>query len=79
MIIRDKKRKRYVYVWNWIQKFSLYPVYKKENSVFIIDENILQIDNHIIGYEFVIEPVHKSVLSIYISDEKTYVCIKEFH
>jgi putative transposase len=40
---RDEKRS-YVSVWNWIQRFTEYPIYKRKRiSAFIIDENAIQI------------------------------------
>ena len=38
VIFRDKKRS-YVSIWNWIQRFAEYPIYKRKGvSAFIIDE-----------------------------------------
>ena len=46
VIFRDEKRS-YVSVWNWIQRFAEYPIYKhKRISAFIIDETVIQIGNH---------------------------------
>jgi hypothetical protein len=43
VIFRDEKGS-YVSVWNLIQKFAEYPIYKRKRiSVFIIDETVIQI------------------------------------
>jgi hypothetical protein len=40
---RDEKRS-YVSVWNWIQRFAEYQIYKRKRiSASIIDENVIQI------------------------------------
>ena len=45
VIFKDEKRS-YVSVWNWIQKFAEYPLYKRKMvSPFIIDETVIQIGN----------------------------------
>ncbi|HEX5187224.1 MAG TPA: hypothetical protein VFV86_10075 [Nitrososphaeraceae archaeon] len=43
-------------VWNWIQRFSEYPIYKRKRvSAFIIDETVIQIGNQhtFVRYGFV--------------------------
>ncbi|HSF49440.1 MAG TPA: hypothetical protein VLA74_01660 [Nitrososphaeraceae archaeon] len=43
IIFKDEKRS-YVSVWNWIQRFAGYPIYKRKRvSAFIIDEIIVHI------------------------------------
>ena len=43
VIFRDKKRS-YVSIWNWIERFGSSNIYKrKQVSAFIIDETIIQI------------------------------------
>jgi putative transposase len=42
-IFKDQNRS-YVFVWNWIQRFGSYHIYKRKRmSRFIIDETIIQI------------------------------------
>ncbi|MGE5635153.1 MAG: hypothetical protein ACM3VV_07955 [Deltaproteobacteria bacterium] len=50
-IFRDKKRS-YVPVWNWIQRFGSYQIYnkKKRISVFLIDKLSFRLEIVIIGY-----------------------------
>ena len=53
VIFKDNKRS-HVSVWNWIQMFAEYPIYKKKRvSAFIIDETAIQIGSHTSGYGFV--------------------------
>ena len=62
VIFRDKKRS-YASVWNWIQRFGSYNIYKpKRISAFIIDETLIQIGNKHFWLWICIEPVHKPVL-----------------
>ena len=51
---KDQKRS-HVAVWNWIQRFGSYHIYKRKRvSAFIIDETIIQIGDEIFGYGFVL-------------------------
>jgi putative transposase len=69
VIFRDEKRS-YVSVWNWIQRFGSCQIYKRKRvTAFIIDETIIQIGNQHFWVWICIEPVHSSVLGIYISEE----------
>ncbi|MGE3859483.1 MAG: hypothetical protein AB7F53_05800 [Nitrososphaeraceae archaeon] len=74
VIFGDKKRS-YVSIWNWIQKFSQYHIYKRKRiSAFIIDETIIQIGwKHYYLLWIVIEPLHKTIFGINISELK-YAC-----
>ena len=43
VIFRDDNKRSYVPVWNWIQRFAEYPIYKRKRvSAFIIDETVIQ-------------------------------------
>ena len=45
VIFRDKKRS-YVSVWNWVQRFGSSQIYKRKRvSAFIIDETVIQVGN----------------------------------
>ena len=45
IIFKDKKRS-YVSVWNWIQRFGSCHIYKRERDfAFIIDETVIQVGN----------------------------------
>ena len=77
---KDEKNKRsYVSVWNWIQRFGSYQIYKRKRvSAFIIDETVMQIGNQHYWLWICIEPIHKSVLGINISDERNMFVAENF-
>jgi putative transposase len=78
VIFKDEKRS-YVSVWNWIQRFGSYPIYKRKRiSAFIIDETIIQIGSKNFWLWFCIEPIHRSVLGIYISEERNMLIAEKF-
>ena len=78
VIFRDEKRS-YVSVWNWIQRFDSYQIYKRKRvSAFIIDETVIQIGNQHFWLWICIEPIHSSVLGIYISDERNMLIAEKF-
>jgi putative transposase len=77
-IFRDQKR-IYVSVWNWIQRFGSCQIYKRKRvTAFIIDETIIQIGNQHFWLWFCIEPVHSSVLGIYLSEERNMIVAEKF-
>ena len=74
VIFRDEKRS-YVSIWNWIQRFGSCQIYKRKRvSAFIIDETVIQIRNQHFWLWICIEPIHSSVLGIYISEERN-ICL----
>ena len=78
VIFRDEKRS-YVSVWNWIQRFAEYPIYKRKRvSAFIIDETVIQIGNQHFWLWICIEPIHSSVLGIHISKERNMLVAEKF-
>ena len=78
VIFRDKKRS-YVSIWNWIQRFAEYQIYKRKRvSAFIIDETIIQIGSQHFWLWFCIEPLHKTILGIYISEERNMIVAEKF-
>ena len=75
---QDQKRS-HVSVWNWIQRFGSCHIYKRKRvSAFIIDETIIQIGNHHWWLRICIEPIDKSVLGIYISEERSMFVAENF-
>ncbi len=75
---KDENRS-YVSVWNWIQRFAEYPIYKRKRvSAFIIDETIVQIGDHHFWLWICIEPIDKSVLGIHISEERNMFVAENF-
>jgi putative transposase len=77
-IFKDQKRS-YVSVWNWIQRFGSLPIYKRKRvAAFIIDETVIQIGWKQFWLWICIEPIHKSVLGIYISEERNMFVAENF-
>jgi putative transposase len=78
-LFKDQNRS-HVAVWDWIQRFGSYHIFNKHTrvSVFIIDETVIQIGNNHFWLWICIEPVHKSVLGIHISDERNMFVAENF-
>ena len=78
IIFKDDKRS-HVSVWNWIQRFGSLQIYKRKRvSACIIDETVIQIGNQHFWLWFCIEPIHSSVLGIYISEERNILVAEKF-
>ena len=79
MIFKDEKRS-HIAVWNWIQRFGSSQIYKRKRvAAFIIDETaVIQIGSKHFWLWFCIEPIHSSVLGIYISEERNMFVAKKF-
>ena len=79
IIFRDVKRS-YVSLWNQIQKFNQFPLYKRKRvSAFIIDETVIQIDwKKYYLLWIAIEPVHKTLLGVHISEERNMLLAWQF-
>ena len=78
VIFRDKKRS-YVSVWKWIQRFGSCQIYKRKRvSAFIIDETIIQTGCQHFWLWICIEPIHRSVLGIHISEERNTFVAEKF-
>ena len=72
-IFRDEKR-NYVSVWNWIQRFNSCQFYRRKRiPAFIIDETMVQTGCKHVWIWIAIEPVHKSVFGIHISEERNMI------
>ena len=79
VIFKDDKRRSYVSVWNWIQRFDSCNIYKRKRvSAFIIDETVIQVGSQHFWLWFCIEPIHSSVLGIYISEERNMLVAEKF-
>src|SRR5215218_4778168 len=77
--IFDYEKRSHIAVWNWIQRFGSLPIYKRKRvTAFIIDETIIQIGNQHFWLWICIEPIHRSVLGIYISEERDMFVAKNF-
>ena len=78
VIFRDKSRS-YVSVWNWIQRFGAYQIYKRKRiSAFIIDETVIQIGNQHYWLWIATEPVHRTILGMHISNERNMFVAENF-
>ena len=79
VIFRDENRRSYVSVWNWIQRFGSFQIYKRKRvSAFIIDETVIQIGNQHFCLRICIEPIHISVLGTYISEKRNMLIAEKF-
>ena len=79
VIFRDEKKRRYVSVLNWIQRFGSCQIYKRKRvSAFIIDETVIQIGNQHFWLWICIEPIHSSVIGICISEERNMLIAEKF-
>jgi putative transposase len=78
-IFYDEKRS-HIAIWNWIQRFGSCQIYKRKRvSSFIVDETIIQIGNsHFCWLWIAIEPVHRTILGIYISNERNMFVAENF-
>jgi len=78
VIFRDEKRS-YVSVWNWIQRFAESPIYKRKRvTAFIIDETVIQVGNQHFWLWICIEPIHSSVLGIFLSEDRNMIVAEKF-
>jgi putative transposase len=78
VIFKDEKRS-HIAVWNWIQRFGSSQIYKRKRvTAFIIDETVIQIGNQHFWLWFCIEPVHSSILGIYISEDRNIIVAEKF-
>ena len=79
LVIFGGKKRSYVSVWNWIQRFSQYSLYnRKRISAFIIDETVIQIGWKHYYLWIAIEPLHKTILGIHISESRNMLVAKQF-
>ena len=77
--IFDDEKRSHIAIRNWIQRFGSCYIYKRKRvSAFIIDETIIQIGNNHYWIWICIEPIHKSVLGINISDERNMFVAENF-
>ena len=79
VIFSDKSSKGYVSIWNWIQRFGSCQIYKRKRvSAFIIDETVIQISNQQFWLWICIEPLHRAVLGVHISEERNMLIAEIF-
>jgi putative transposase len=78
IIFKDKKRSHVSVLWNWIQRFAEYPIYKRKRvSAFIIDETVTQIDNNNTGYGFVLNQHIALCLECKFLKKEKYACCRK--
>ena len=78
IIFKDDKRS-HVSCFKMMQRFGSLQIYKRKRvSAFIIDETVIQIGNEHFWLWFCIEPIHSSVLGIYISEERNMLVAEKF-
>ena len=75
----DQKRS-HVAIWNWIQRLGSCNIYSKRKrvSAFIIDETVIQIGRQHFWLWICIEPVHRTILGIHISNERNMFVAENF-
>ena len=74
IIFKDDKRRSYVFVWNWIQRFDSCNIYKRKRvSAFIIDETVIQVGSQHFWLWFCIEPIQFCAWNLHFRGEK-YAC-----
>ncbi|MDR4511481.1 MAG: hypothetical protein MRJ93_07225 [Nitrososphaeraceae archaeon] len=78
ILFRDNKRS-HVSVCNRIHLFGSSQICKKKRVfAFIIDETVIQTGKLPFWFCFCIEPIHSSVLGIYISEERNMLFVEKF-
>ena len=79
-IFDDDEKRSHISICNWIQRFGSCHIYSKRRrvSAFVIDETIIQIGNQHFWLWIAIEPIHKSVIGINISEERNMFAEENF-
>jgi transposase-like protein len=78
LIFRDKKRS-YVSIWKWIQRFSSSQIYKRKRiSAFIRDETVIQFGWKHYYWWIATDPIHKTLLGIHISEGRNMLIAEKF-
>jgi putative transposase len=68
-----------MFLYGWIQRLDSYQIYKRKRvSAFIIDETVIHVGSQHFWLWICIEPLHKSVLGIYISEERNMFVAEKF-
>ncbi|HEX7143490.1 MAG TPA: DDE-type integrase/transposase/recombinase [Nitrososphaeraceae archaeon] len=77
--IFDDEKRSHIAIWNGIQRFGSSQIYKRKRiSAFIVDETIIQIGNHHFWLWIAIAPVNRTILGIYISEERNMFVAENF-
>jgi putative transposase len=78
-IFEDEKRS-HIAIWNWIQRNGSSQIFSKRKrvSAFIIDETIIHIGSQRFWLWICIEPIHRFVFGINISEERNMFVAENF-
>ena len=77
--IFDDEKRSHIAIWNRIQRFGSSQIYKRKRiSAFIVDETIIQSGNHHFWLWIAIAPVNRTILGIYISEERNMFVAENF-
>jgi len=74
------EKRSHVAVWDWVQRFQPSNLYLKRTriSAFIIDETMVQVSSSDVWFWVAIEPIHRTVLGIYISTHRNVLAAEIF-
>ena len=79
LTIFSEEKRSHLSVWRWFQRFDSCQFYRRKRiSAFIIDETMVQKGCKHVWIWIAIEPIHKSVLGIYISEERNMFVAENF-
>ncbi len=69
----------HVAIWYWVQKFSPVQFYQRRRvPAYLIDETQVQIGRNEAWLWIAIEPVHKTVLGVYVSRHRNIMVVEAF-
>jgi hypothetical protein len=76
----NENKRSHVSIWNWVQRFNPKLIYSRKRRVtaFIIDETMIQIGPREAWLWVAIEPVHSTVLGIYLSRHRNMLVVESF-
>jgi putative transposase len=78
-VFEEKGRRSHVAIWNWVQQFNPKVYFRKRRvSAFIIDETMVQIGGNEAWLWIAIEPVHSTVLGIFLSRHRNMLVAESF-
>ena len=67
-----------MFVWNWIQRFGEYSIYKRKRvTAFIIDETVIQVGNRHFGY-VLYRTSTQFCAWIFLSEERNMLVAEKF-
>ncbi|HSF00973.1 MAG TPA: hypothetical protein VLA48_08780 [Nitrososphaeraceae archaeon] len=76
---KGQKRSYVIILWDLIQRFGSIQIYKRKRvSAFVIDETVIEIGNQHFWLWIYIEPIHKFMFEIPISEERNMFVAENF-